>query len=198
MKTKNLKGILSWFKYLLFLPILFLTFCQEGSEDIIDNTELTIVKESKIVSLLKAALTSDGDDEQCAEFSYPIVFYAIFADSQSIQTIVINNDQELFDFFDQLTGGDQLSIDFPITLLGVDGEETIINNITELENILEVVVDACRGNDDYDYCDDNNKKVYICHKGETICISINAIWAHLNNHEEDYLGQCDDDDDSGS
>ena len=50
-------------------------------------------------------------------------------------------------------------------------------------------------NDDdngYKYCDKNNKKVYICHKGKTICVSVNAIWGHMYHHEEDFLGTCDD------
>ena len=50
-------------------------------------------------------------------------------------------------------------------------------------------------NDDdngYKFCDKNNKKVYICHKGKTICVSVNAIWGHMQHHEEDFLGTCDD------
>jgi hypothetical protein len=46
--------------------------------------------------------------------------------------------------------------------------------------------------DGYKYCDKNNKKVYICHKGKTICVSVNAIWGHMYHHEEDFLGTCDD------
>ncbi|NNC70826.1 MAG: T9SS type A sorting domain-containing protein, partial [Flavobacteriaceae bacterium] len=49
--------------------------------------------------------------------------------------------------------------------------------------------------DDLEYCDDKHKKVYLCHKGKTICISLNAANSHLNNHAQDYLGKCDDDDD---
>jgi len=45
-------------------------------------------------------------------------------------------------------------------------------------------------NDDYEYCDKNNKKVYICHKGNTICVSVNAIWGHMEHHNDDYLGSC--------
>jgi hypothetical protein len=34
--------------------------------------------------------------------------------------------------------------------------------------------------------------VVICHKGITICISVNALWQHMNQHEEDYIGSCND------
>lgn len=39
-------------------------------------------------------------------------------------------------------------------------------------------------------CHPNSKKVTICHKGINICVSVNAIWGHLNQHQEDYLGSC--------
>lgn len=41
-------------------------------------------------------------------------------------------------------------------------------------------------------CGKNGNKVLVCHKGKTICISANAVPAHLGNHAEDYLGPCDD------
>ena len=40
------------------------------------------------------------------------------------------------------------------------------------------------------YCDNNpkNRKVYVCHRGNTICISVNALQEHLDHG--DYLGAC--------
>ena len=40
------------------------------------------------------------------------------------------------------------------------------------------------------YCDNNpnNRKVYVCHNGNTICISVNALDTHLGHG--DYLGTC--------
>ena len=38
------------------------------------------------------------------------------------------------------------------------------------------------------YCDDKKKKAYVCHNGNTICISVNAVQTHLNHG--DVLGQC--------
>jgi hypothetical protein len=49
-----------------------------------------------------------------------------------------------------------------------------------------------RNNSDYEYCGKKNKKVYICHEGKTICVSVNAIWGHMAHHKDDYLGTCDD------
>lgn len=36
----------------------------------------------------------------------------------------------------------------------------------------------------------NNDKVYICHNGNTLNISVNAVGSHIGNHAGDYLGQC--------
>ena len=51
------------------------------------------------------------------------------------------------------------------------------------------------GNDgvQYEYCgngNNKNKKVTICHNGQTICISINAIWGHMTHHADDFFGSC--------
>ncbi len=54
-------------------------------------------------------------------------------------------------------------------------------------------VEVSESDDDgYQYCDKKAKKVVICHKGVTICISVNAIWGHMQHHEEDYFGKCED------
>lgn len=38
------------------------------------------------------------------------------------------------------------------------------------------------------YCDNKQKKAYVCHNGNTLCVSVNAVQAHLNHG--DYLGEC--------
>lgn len=194
MKTKKMNIRFDLLRYLLFLPFLLFLSCQESIEEISLDTAEVIYKDSKIVSLMKSAVKSD-DDDQCIEFKYPLGFYVYYTGSISIETVIINNDDELIAFFDELTNTDQLNFDFPFELIGTDEEETPIDNLDELIGTLQVAVDACRGEVDYDFCDDKNKKVYICHKGKTICISINAIWGHINNHEDDYIGKCDDDGD---
>lgn len=189
MKTKStiLKVLL--LRTLLVLPILLLTFCQEKGEEIIDdNNELMFTKYSEISTLMKTAVAPD-DDQQCIFYQYPITFYAQLTSSSSIEVISINSDDELFDFFDQLASSEQVRLDFPISLIGVDGEITEVNTLDEFKDTLQIVLDACAGSTEYEYCHSNNKKVYICHNGTTICVSINAINAHLNHGDE--LGQCE-------
>ena len=39
-------------------------------------------------------------------------------------------------------------------------------------------------------CGNKNDKVLVCHNGHEICISANAVPAHLNGHPGDRLGSC--------
>ena len=174
----------------LILPLVLISSCQEKGSDIVNPTsEVTFTKFSEISTLLKMAV-EPADDDQCVKYQYPITFFAQLSSSEPIVSISINSDEELFDFFDQLSSSDEIRIDLPMTLIGEDDVETQVSTLDELEEILEVIVDACSGDQSYEYCHPNNKKVYICHNGNTLCVSVNAINAHLEHG--DTLGQCDD------
>jgi hypothetical protein len=190
MKTNNINSRFNFLGYLLFLPFILIFSCQGNIDENPLGAGEVVNKDAKIISLMKSAVQSNSEnDDQCTEFAYPIMFY-VRNSSGSIELIEINNDEELIAFIDQMGDSDQLSFDFPFNLLSEDKEVTVVNNLDQFEEILRIVVDACGGSLDYDYCDDKNKKVYICHKGNTICVSINAVWGHLSNHEDDFLGEC--------
>lgn len=238
MKLNNVVLNFGIFRYLLFLPFLMFTFCESLNEDLIISTNDVLTKDSKVISLMMSAIksssdvefTKSGNNDQCTEFQYPITFLLV----EEIATpIVINSDEQLNEFINNLSSRDNFIMYFPITLIDSEGEETQLADLTALEGTLQMALDACEGNGDddgdgygddsgnnnggdnnntgdnsgnndngnnngnnddnvvYDFCHKNNKKVYICHKGQTICVSINAIWGHLNQHGVDYLGQCE-------
>lgn len=58
----------------------------------------------------------------------------------------------------------------------------------------KVTVEKCKHDDHID--DNGGDKVYICHKGINLKVSEHGALAHLQQHEEDYLGKCEKDDDS--
>ncbi len=189
MKTMSIRLLVSIGFYLI-LPLMILQSCQEKGNEIINPTsEITFTKFSEISTLLKMAV-EPADEDQCIRYKYPITFFAQLSSSEPITSVSIGSDDDLFDFFDQLSSSDEIRIDLPMTLIGEDNVETQINTLDELEETLEVVVDACSGDQSYEYCHSNNKKVYICHNGTTLCISVNAINAHLEHG--DTLGQCQD------
>ena len=207
---KQKKTIKNITKAILLLSVLTLTFCGKGEEVVTFSDQGLITKDSEVISLMmevvgasesltKSDFATDQDNS-CTDFRYPISFYL---NEELAQAIVINSDEEFIDFVNSLQDDQYFNIYFPITLLDTDGEETIIYNLEELKGTLIYALDACDdvnddddddSDDDYDYeyCDKNGKKVYICHKGNTICVSVNAIWGHINQHDEDYLGQCND------
>ena len=197
----------------LCLSLVFFNSCQTSENDIVFSSEVLLTKDSKIVPLLLKAVgaNTDGvsakstdDEQQCTQFVYPMTFYAYGSDAEEPYAVQINSDEELIAFLNALTAGNQFFITYPVTLLDVDGEETVINDYPDLEGILTMLVDACNSDDDddgdgdggdidYEYCGNGNNpnaKVIICHKGQTICISINAIWGHMAHHSEDYYGSC--------
>lgn len=279
---EHIKSNLPKIKYLLFLPLILLSFCTNETQEVVFRSEATLTKDSKVLQLMRAAVADSSSDitksgttsgsGQCTEFKYPITFYL---NVELAQPVVINSDEELIDFIDSLLANDQITLYFPIVLLDTDGEQTILYTVEELEGTLQMAVDACSsmngggsgddtgstgdnsgsddtnggsdntgsgddgtdsgsgddnggsdntgsgddgnsdtgdsgddnggsdnnaGNDDGtpDYtpyiCDKNGKKVNICHNGHTICVSVNAIWGHINQHEDDYMGTCSEHD----
>jgi hypothetical protein len=63
-----------------------------------------------------------------------------------------------------------------------------------MKNLIFTIVILCLANllnaQNYTYCGNNNDKVLICHHGMTLCVSMNAVQAHLNHG--DFLGNCTD------
>lgn len=212
------------FKIILSSSVLLFTFCDSKEELVFDSSKNLLTKDAAVVELLtkmatkniaaKTALKNSSTTPECTGLSFPISFNAYFGDDPNAQEIVVNNDEELLQFFSTtLTAENPYYVVFPVTLLDAEGTETEVHSLEELESIIHLALDICYNDDDtddenddendddqtdqddsddgYQYCDSNKKKVYICHKGKTICVSVNAIWGHLEHHKEDFLGKCD-------
>lgn len=95
------------------------------------------------------------DDIECIDIQYPITASVFNANNELIETIVITNDQELYNFIQDLPNYDAVTIDFPITVILSDGTSVTINSISELVNIIQQSGDDCDEDDDNDYDDDD-------------------------------------------
>ncbi|WP_397362442.1 hypothetical protein [Olleya sp. R77988] len=95
------------------------------------------------------------DDIECIDFQYPITASIFDSNNQLIETITINNDNQLYDFIDDIDEDDIINIQFPITVILSDGTTIVINNLNELENTIDNFEDDCDEDDDYDYNDDD-------------------------------------------
>ncbi|WAC01204.1 hypothetical protein N7U66_13825 [Lacinutrix neustonica] len=97
----------------------------------------------------------EDDDIECLDFQYPITASIYNANNELIETITINNDNELYNFIDDIDEEDVVTIQFPITVILSDGTTLTVNNLNELENTIDTFEDDCDEDDDYDYDDDD-------------------------------------------
>ncbi|RAJ17051.1 hypothetical protein [Olleya aquimaris] len=95
------------------------------------------------------------DDIECIDFQYPITVSVYNTNNQLIETITINNDNQLYNFIDEIDEDDIINIQFPITVILSDNTTIVINNLSELESTINNYEDDCDEDDDYDYNDDD-------------------------------------------
>ena len=97
----------------------------------------------------------EDDDIECIDFVYPVTASLFNSNNDIIATITFNNDNELYDFIDDIDEDDLVGFDFPISIIIPDGSEIVINNFIELEQEIDNYEDDCDEDDDYDYNDDD-------------------------------------------
>ena len=95
------------------------------------------------------------DDIECLDFVYPITASVFNTNNEVISTITLTNDNELFEFIDDIEDDDVVGFEFPISLVLSDGSELVVNNFDELEDVIDTYEDDCDEDDDYDYNDDD-------------------------------------------
>lgn len=122
-----------------------------------DYTTQTINSDDELANL--AATCGDeneiDDDIECIDFQYPITASVFEENDDSADIIVIDNDSEMYDFIDDLEDYDAVTINFPITVILIDGSEVSVTNIQELQREIERADNSCDEDDDYDYDDDD-------------------------------------------
>lgn len=135
---------------------------------IFSNYEEVIVESSEELSALIEACTppleeddnpddDDDDDEEvfedededieCIDFQYPFNITVFNPDTEILETIRIESDEELFAFVSDLNDDVIANISFPITLVLSDESELVVNSNEELEIAIEEASDDCDDND---------------------------------------------------
>jgi len=121
-----------------------------------DHSKITIDNEDDFKALRDECKEGgDDDDIECVDFKYPITLSIYDAENQLSDVITVNNDEELHDFFDDLDDNKYCSFNFPITIVLSGGDEIVINNNDELEDIIKNAINDCDEDDDNDYNDDD-------------------------------------------
>ena len=98
---------------------------------------------------------SNDDDIECIDFQYPITASIFNENNDLIETLVINNDNEMYEFVDDLDDFAAVTISFPITVIFPDGGTLTIDDIEQLELVIEDADDSCDEDDDNDFNDDD-------------------------------------------
>lgn len=99
----------------------------------------------------------DNDDEiECLNINYPITISYYNASSQAPSNITINNDSDLYNFFEDFDDDDYATINYPISVTVANGNQVVINSNSELEDAIENADSSCDGDDDINDDDDDD------------------------------------------
>ena len=121
-----------------------------------DYTQLVVNSQSELNALaIQCPDNGDDDDIECIDIQYPITASIFNQNNELIDTVVINSDEELFDFLDDIDEGTIVTFDFPFTVILWDGTTVEINNFVELQSVIESAIDQCDEDDDNDPNDDD-------------------------------------------
>lgn len=124
---------------------------------LVDFTEVVVnnISEFNALSSNCNGENEIDDDIECIDFRYPITATIFNSSNEVIETIIINNDNDLYDFIDDIDENDIINIDFPITVILFDGTTLVVNDLNELENTIEIHQNDCDEDDDFDWNDDD-------------------------------------------
>lgn len=125
-------------------------------------------------------INQDNDGIDCVDFQYPISFSIFNSAFSLLDTVVINNDEALYYFIQDLQANNNqiVSLNFPVTLIYQNGETIIVSTNQELAEAIENADANCN----YDEPD--------CSEEEIIDYLTSCPWiaqSNLLNEQEDAL-----------
>lgn len=121
-----------------------------------DYNQVIIHNEDDLEDYIEDCVEGGLDDDiECVDFKYPLQFSLYDAQNQVTDKITVSNDQQLFQFLENIEDDVYVSLDFPVTLILSDGSEIKAYNNNELESIIEDSKDDCDEDDDNDFDDDD-------------------------------------------
>jgi len=122
-----------------------------------DFTEIIINNQSELDNIADDCNGENefDDDIECIDFVYPITASIFDAVTEQTDYITITNDNEMYDFLEDIDNDDIVNIDFPVSMVLFDGTEISITNLEELETVINDHKDDCDEDDDNDFDDDD-------------------------------------------
>ena len=121
-----------------------------------DYSRLIVTNEEQLEDITEQCIEGGVDDDiECIDFKYPLIFSVYDSNNQVSSLVTVNNDQELFEFFDGLSNDHLISFKFPVTVVLSSGEEVTLNDNNELKDSIENTSGDCDEDDDNDHNDDD-------------------------------------------
>lgn len=122
-----------------------------------DYSQMVINNQSELNAAASQCPPSNSvdDDIECIDILYPITASIFNENNELIDTVLITDDEELFEFIEDIEEGDIITFNFPITVILWDGTTVEIQNFTELQSVIEGAIDQCDEDDDNDFNDDD-------------------------------------------
>lgn len=111
-----------------------------------DYTEITIESVEELDAFIESCVANE-DVIECVDFVYPLVFSIYNTNFQVIDTVEVNNDYELYIFLEGLETDNQgavlASLNFPVSLVYVNGNTVEVTNNQELEEAISAANENC-------------------------------------------------------
>ena len=130
-----------------------------------DYTEITIENQDELEAFIEECTDVEDDVIECVDFVYPISFSIYNSAFQIIDTVVIEDDEALYDFLEELednpAGGAIIaSLNYPVTLIYSDGSTVEVSSNQELQAAISAADGFCEDDDETD-CDIEDVEMYL-------------------------------------
>ncbi len=108
-----------------------------------DFSQISINSQQQLNSVLASCPPSDGLDEiPCIDFVYPVTFNVYNPATQVPSVSVIDNDIEMFAFFEFIDYDNIININYPVTVI-VNGQSIVVNSNMALESAIMDSIGTC-------------------------------------------------------
>ncbi|WP_411768426.1 hypothetical protein [Winogradskyella sp. A3E31] len=127
-----------------------------------DYNELVIENQDQLDALLEQCF-NDDDTIECIDFVYPISFSVFNTQFVLIDTILIESDEELYDFLERLEDENDtliVSLNFPVSLEYANGETVTVDSNQELAEVIQAAAEECE-DDNYIPCTVDDIRAYL-------------------------------------
>jgi hypothetical protein len=109
---------------------------------ILSDYTVIVVNDLQELELVLAQCQGNYNRIDCVDFVYPITIFRYNENTENNDTIVIDNDEEFYLLLSNLEEGEYISIQYPISVIFLDGSVVEINSNEELEIILSECDDS--------------------------------------------------------